>query len=189
MSDTVAGLNQAIHEIQALPNAARYEFADMLGRLGRDILAVQRGRVPRATGALAAGLSSQLLVDDALLRLRVGLLGTEATSKSAKRRAAKAGGGDPRNLGDVFYGRFVEFGRKAQTVAVERRRRVNGALRTEAGSRGRRKRVEDIVKTYTMRVSALAPRPFVNVPDGAVDALVDRRTGDFWERTLSRSAA
>jgi hypothetical protein len=189
MVEATQGLNQAIATIEALPNAARWEFADMLGRLGRDILAIQRAHVARDTGALAAGLSSELHVDDATIRLKVGLLGVEARSKSARRRADKAGGGDPRNLGDIFYGRFVAFGRKAQTVAVERRRRVAGQLRTERGSYGRRKRIEDIAATYPMKVRALAPRPFINPPDGSVDAVVDQRTTSFWERTLSRAGA
>lgn len=192
MVEAIQGLNQAIATIEALPNAARWEFADMLGRLGRDILAIQRAHVARDTGALAAGLSSELHINEATIRLRVGLLGVEARSKSAQRRAAKAGGGDPRNLGDIFYGRFVEFGRKAQTVAVERRRRVGGKLRYEPGSRGRRKRIEDFVGpngSYTMDVRAMAPRPFINPPDGSVDAVVDQRTTSFWERTLSRAGA
>ncbi|MDX5984694.1 hypothetical protein SIL82_10505 [Sphingomonas echinoides] len=189
MVEAIQGLNQAIATIEVLPNAARWEFADMLGRLGRDILAIQRAHVARDTGALAAGLSSELHVDDALMRLKVGLLGVEARSRSAKRRAAKAGGGDPRNLGDIFYGRFIEFGRKAQTVVVERRRRVAGQLRTEPNSRGRRKRIEDIAGTYKMNVRAMAPRPFINPPDGSVDAVVDQRTTSFWERTLSRAGA
>ena len=179
---TVEGLADAYATIERIPNAAQYEFADMLGKLGRDILAAQRARVPRQTGTLAAGLSAQLEVES-YVRLRVGLLGAPATSKSAFRRWQQRGGSEPRNLGDVYYGRFVEFGVSAQTVVVQRRRRVDGQLRTRRG----RKRVEDIVKTYSLRVPQQQARPFVNLPDPELDALPAQRTADFWARTLDRA--
>lgn len=191
--EAIQGLDEAILTITKLPNAARFEFQDMLGKLGRDILAIQRGRVARDTGALAAGLSSELLVDGGAVRLRVGLLGTAATSRGAQRRAQRRNGGtpgDPRNLGDLYYGRFVEFGRHAGKVAVERRRRVNGKLRTEPGSRGRRKRIEDFVGeggSYKLPITAIKARPFVNVAGGPEHALIAQRTTDFWERALSRA--
>lgn len=180
-TELVQGLADTFATVERLPNAARFEFADMLGKLGRDVLAVQRARVARQTGQLAAGLDAQLEVEE-YVRLRVGLLGKPGTSGSALRRHQQ-GGGEPRNLGAIYYGRFVEFGVAEQTVLVHRRRRVNGQLRTYRG----RKRVEDIVKVYAMNVKAQPARPFVNIPDSALDQLIAQRTADFWARALDRA--
>lgn len=181
-----ASIEQAVAMFEALPNAAEHELQDMMGRLGRDILAIQRERVARATGALAAGLSSQLLVDEKVLRLKVGLLGVPVTSKSARRRARKSGSGDPANLGAVYYGRFVEFGRMAQTV-LRKRRQLAGNTSPE----NLKRRVRDKVGTAKeLDVAKADPRPFVNpVPDGAVDTLIDARLQAFLDRVMAQAEA
>ena len=167
--ETVQGLADTYALMGELPAAARFELADVLGRMGRDILAAQQAVVAKATGALRAGLSAQLLTDQ--LRVRVGLLGLA-------RRSGK------RNLGDLFYGIVVEKGRKAQTVLVQRRRAGSGKL-----LRNRRKRVEDIVATYSLKVKAADARPFVELPAPQVDAISTQRLADFWGRTFQRAGA
>lgn len=103
-------------------------------------------RTPKKTGALQAGISDRVLTTS--LRLQVGLLGT------------------PSGRAKLFYGRIQDLGRKAQTVLVQRRRRVSvslgrgkiaSILRTQRG----RKVQEDIVTTYRMRVPAMAGKRFV----------------------------
>lgn len=162
MADTYALLGE-------LPAAARFELADLLGRLGRDILAREQAIVAKATGALQAGLSSQLLTDQ--LRVRVGLLGLARSSGK-------------KNLGGLFYGIIVNYGRKAQTVLVDRRRA--GATKL---LRNGRKRVEDLLKTYSLRVTPLAPRPFVDGPEIDVDGIATQRLADFWSGVFSRTGA
>lgn len=186
-----ASLDQAIAMFEALPNAAELELADLMGRMGRDVLAIQRARVAKDTGTLAAGLSSQLLVDEKLVRLRVGLLGVEAMSKSARKRAAREGRSDLRNLGDIYYGRFVEFGRRAQTVTVHR---LSRAARVTWRERVRARRARSSVKpadlgsVYTLKVRARAAARFVNpVPDTAVTGLVDQRLQTFLDRVMTRA--
>ena len=163
-SKTFQGLDDAFSRIAGLPAAARHELADVIGRLARDILAAQRARTPRETGALAEGLTSQLLTDE--LRAKIGLLTAGASRKLAQ-----------------YYGRFVEFGVRAQTVIVQRRRRVNGKLRLSS----RRKRAEDIVTTYSLPVRAQNARPFINVPDGDLDAMIERRLANFWPSAFERA--
>lgn len=165
--EVVQGMADTYALFGELPTAARFELADLLGRLGRDILAREQALAAKATGALAAGLSSQLLTEQ--LRVRVGLLGL-------KRRSGK------KNLGDLFYGIIVNYGRKAQTVLVNRRRAGSSKL-----LRNRRKRVEDLLKTYSMRVTALAPRPFVDGPSVDVDSIATQRLADFWSKALTRA--
>ena len=175
--EAVRGLASTVSMLDALPVAAKHELADLLGKIGRDVLADQRAHTPSDTGNLRAGLSLQLLTNQ--LKVRVGLLGVAATSKSAQRRAQQAGGGDPRNLGDIYYGRFVEFGRSAQKVVVTRRRA--GAPKV---LRNGRKRLEDLIKPYVLTVKPMAPRPFVELPDADLDQAVDGRLAAFWDKTL-----
>lgn len=188
MSGTnVNGLAEQFAFFDNLPQAAREELGVELAIIGREGLAAQKAIVAaRAhdTGRLEAGLSVQLLVDQ--LKVRMGLIGVAATSKSATRHAAKKGGGDPRNYGDLFYGRIVYFGRRAQTVMVERRRRVNGALRQQ---KGRRKRASDIVSRYAMRIEARAAIPFIDAPGPLFERDALGQLGEYWSRVLNRAGA
>ena len=168
-STRVQGFADSNALFDGLPAAARFELADTLGKIGRDLLAAQRGEVPTDTGALEAGLTVQLLTDQ--LRVRVGLFGlkNDRTGKT--------------NHGDLFYGLIVDKGRSAQTVLVERRRRVNGRLRLS----NRRKRVGDIVATYALHVKAREAVPFVELNDDVVSGIADRRLQDFWDSVLVRA--
>ena len=174
-ADRVQGLAAAYAMFDRLPDAAREQLGVELAIIGRDILAQQRAAAPKGgTGYLEAGLSLALYLDN--LRIRVGLLGL-------KRNRSK------RNYTDRYYGRFVEFGRSAQTVLVQRRKRVlvggsnRGILRSSRG----RKRAEDIVATYRLKVKARDPRPFVQLPDAG--AIAAQRLADFWSGTLNRAGA
>lgn len=69
------------------------------------ILAHARGEVPSSTGKLRAALNFKIYPKT--LRLRVGLL-----TKTVQRK--------------FFYARILEYGRKAQTAKVNRRRPVSG---------------------------------------------------------------
>ena len=176
--EAIRGIASTVAMIDALPVAARYELADLLGKIGRDVLAAQQAAAPvGATGNLRAGLTMQLLTDQ--LKVRVGLLGIAAVSKSALRRAQRSGG-DPRNLGDLYYGRFVEFGRKAQNAPS---RRKPGTSRSAV-----RRRLRGLLKGY-VTVAPAAARPFVELPDADVDTAVDGRLDAFWDKLLSDAGA
>ena len=155
----------------------------MLGRLGRDILAVQRARVARDTGALAAGLSSQLEREQ-YIRLRVGLIGSPGRSRSSRRKFEQTGY-EARNLGDIYYGRFVEFGVSAQTVAVTR-----GRKRAATGRSYRKNgRSLTVGAPYKMKVAGQQARPFVELPDSDLDQMIANRIADFWADTFAKAGA
>jgi hypothetical protein len=158
----VQGVSGVIALIERLAPAARDELGELLNTLGGAIQQEQRALAPERTGKLKLAITWQAVV--AKLQLRVGLLN--------------------KSNGDAYYGRFVHFGRKAQTVLVQRRRRVGGNLRTL----NRRKRSEDISATYSLHVRARAASPFV-VMDAQTERTVDTALADFWSRALGRAGA
>ncbi|HEX7742276.1 MAG TPA: hypothetical protein VF442_07560 [Sphingobium sp.] len=148
--------------MRQLPDAMKAEIREVLDRGGRAMVATMRARAPRKTGALHAGISYRIM---ASMKLRVGLLGT-------KRGRAR-----------LFYGRIQDLGRKAQTVTVTRRKTgVNNGLR------GGRKKAEDVVSVYRLRVRPMAPKRFVT---GRMPDLRNMLTRDLkaaWSRALARLA-
>jgi hypothetical protein len=160
----IKGVAETVALFDRLPDAAKTELGAILEDIGQVGLQAEERDVPRKTGALAGALKVLALVDQ--LRVRVGLIGL------------KAG----RGKRDLFYGRIVNFGRQGQTVVVQRRR--SGAPKT---LRNRRKRVEDIVATYRMKVRPMAARPFVTGNRDALANAADAKLADFWARALARS--
>lgn len=162
MSERIRGLEAAYALFNALPQAAQAELATTLGTIADEALEIQESLVPVRTGDLKAALT----IDKALeaLRVRVGLLG-KGRSK-------------------VFYGRIVEFGRRAQTVRV-----IRGTIASVRSyvSKRRRARAQKLRKAYLLRVPAMAARPFVHI-ESRIDAVAARYMADFWDRTLNRSA-
>lgn len=189
----VRGLAEANALFNGLPAAAAHELADQIGRISRDVLAIQQGAAPRDTGALRGGLTVQLLTER--LRARVGLLANFSGGGRSNGRLRR------NNYGGYFYGRFVNFGRKAQTVLVTRRlkRRVkgngrNGTKRTVtylgAQARLRRRgpnRGTPIGSPYKLRVKERAAREFVHL--AAARDLATQRMADFWGRVLPAAGA
>lgn len=169
--EAVQGLAELYAMFGTLPEAANEQLGVELAMIGRDILALQQATVPKDTGNLEGQLSLALQLDK--LRVRVGLIGIRN-----KRTGAAF-------LGKGFYGVIVDKGRAAQTVVVERRRRVNGKLRTARG----RKRVEDIVSIYTLNVKAREAVPFVELDQETVDTIATQRLAGFWGQTLDRAGA
>lgn len=158
----VQGLAEANAFMGAIPVAARHEFADMAGKIGRDVLAAQKRDVAKRTGKLEAGLSLALLTEQ--LRVKVGLLGIK------------------RGRSSLFYGILVETGRKAQTVLVTRRlkRKVRGN-----GRNGTKRPVSYEGKPYPMQVKALAARPFIHKDRPEIRA--EQRLADFWSQVVGRA--
>ena len=161
----VQGLAEAYAMFDGLPEAAREQMGVELAIIGRDFLALQQLRVPKDTGKLEAGLGVQLLLNQ--LRVRIGLNGLK------------------KGQGDLFYGRILEFGRKAQTVLAKRRVSVTGKARL-ARQRGR---ANDLVQYYAKKIGAIAPRPFVLVSDPDIDAIAAQRLADFWGQVLDKAGA
>jgi hypothetical protein len=148
--------------LRRLPETVKLEVADAMDAGGTEMLEAQQAGVPRRFGRLAAGLSKRLLRGS--LRLRVGLIG-----KPTNRR--------------LFYGRIVEFGRKAQTVSVNRFK--PGARRAGYGPKARR----GAVSSYQMRVPAMAPRPFMwTQRTRELRDTLGGRVTRIWERALRRAA-
>lgn len=194
MSERVTGLAEVYAMFGRLPQASREQLGVELAIISRDVLAAQRQDVAKRTGALASSLSMQLLIED--LRVKVGMIGVKARSKSALRRAAKARRSVGEWLGGNFYGRFVEFGRKAQTVLVTR-----GVDRTVRGKGSSRKVVYATSSTrlrtsgpnkgtpvhspYKMRVAAKAGRPFIWKDRPEID--VAGRLANFFGSAIERA--
>lgn len=184
------GLDAALGLFDRLPTEAHEELLVELGLLGREILQQQQADAPvgeargnRIPGFLRGSLS--LALDGQKIAVRVGLI------------AGKA-----RKAIDAYYGRFVEFGRSAQTVVVTRRikkRRIRGNGRTSARTveyqgAGRRKRPASspnagtLVGTpYRLRVRARAPHPFVAQP--LLQETAELALADFWSKVLTRTGA
>lgn len=179
-SNRVDGLAESYSLLGRIPDAARDQVAVEMAIIGYEVLAAQKRDVAKETGALAAGLSLKLEIAE--LRVRIGLIGIRARSRSAVRRAQKAGRPAGESYGSLYYGRFVEFGRRGQTVLVQRRRRVGGRLRVGSN---RRKRSEDIATTYSMKVKPMAARPFVHVDRPEIRA--EQRLAEFWTEVLDNA--
>jgi hypothetical protein len=166
--DRLAGMDTLLKLFDTLPKATEDELKSDLPKIGSIVLGIERGAVAVRTGDLFRGLTTQVL--NGGLKIRIGLVG--ATSRSGKTSY------------NLYYGRFVEFGRGHQIVQVERRRRVGGRLRTQ----NRRKRASDIVARYNLNVRAEPPRPFVNTPQAETAALDGiEALADFWSKVLARS--
>jgi hypothetical protein len=139
------------------------------------MLAAQHAAAPQATGALDAALSLQLVLDR--LRVRVGLLLGGRDAKRVNGRSFKARAGGP------WYGRIVEFGRRAQTVLVTRHLTV---LAKRGNNRnGDTRRTIFAGKPYSLRVKAMAPRPFVRLP--LLEEVATSVVADFWAKTLAKA--
>lgn len=161
MAEKVEGLAESASLLGAIPDAAREQMGVELGLIGRDVLNLQRAAVPIRSGDLRGGLTLKLLID--ALRVRVGLLDLK------------------KGRSPLYYGRFVNYGRKAQTVIVQRRRRVNGKLRSSRG----RKNSADISATYKLNVKAEAAHPFIEVDFDEVAAV--QRLRSFWDSVIGRA--
>jgi hypothetical protein len=86
--------------LKQMPDTVADELRTELGKTGRSVLALQRRRAPFRTGALQAGLS--YAVTPKRLSLKIGLVG-----KAINRR--------------LFYGWFVQWGRKGGGRGVKRK--------------------------------------------------------------------
>lgn len=180
-SNRVQGLAETYSLLGAIPQAAREQVGVEMARIGYEILAAQKRDVAKDTGALAAGLSLVAQIEE--LRLRVGLIGVKARSQSALRRAAKAGRPPGESYGGLYYGRFVEYGRRAQVVNV-----VRGTTNSKALSAAqKRARGAAPRKPYKMRVRAMAPRPFVHVDRPEIR--FEQRIANFWSEVLGKAGA
>ncbi len=169
MANPMRGMQELLNLFDTLPKATEAEIKEDLPKIGASVLAAQKEAVPVRTGDLWRGLSTQVL--NGGWKIRIGLMGV--TSR-----------GTGKTTYGLYYGRFVEFGRRGQVVTVQRRRRVKGRLRSSRG----RKRAEDIVATYSMKVRPEPARPFVQSP-AAEAALLDagENLADFWDKVLARA--
>jgi Bacteriophage HK97-gp10, putative tail-component len=171
--DDFVGLDEGLELFDRLQNGARLQLQDLLKAIGREGAKQQKAAAPERTGALREGITFEALIDK--LRVRIGLLNTK------------------RGKSKLFYGRIVNFGRRQQTVVVQRRRRVDGRLRLE----GNRKRVSDLVTfrsgtgagttSYTMKVRGRAPAPFIDAPGSSFEGLARNRLSEFWSQALARA--
>jgi hypothetical protein len=181
MSETVTGADNAALRFLALGTAAQAELKTTLEKVGAGVLALQQGLAPVLTGRLRTALTVNEEVER--LRVRVGIFGKLAQSKSTVRKYRKAGR-DPAgaaNHGSLFYAIIQESGRRAQTVTVTR-----GTTASPGSSASRRKHNQTLRKPFTMRVPAMAGRHFIHVED-RIGAVAERYLARFWDETLKRA--
>lgn len=139
------GLRKVRQTLKRLPDEVRGEMIVEFNQVGPEFVARIQGRTPLKTGALRSGIKFRVL--PRVPKLQVGILGT------------------PSARSKLFYGRILEFGRKAQTK--EAKRRGPGGARS----------------TYTINVGSIAPKRFVT---GAMPDL-RKRVGDSLRRTYERA--
>ncbi len=130
--------------------AIRDEIARELRDVGGSLLSSMEDAAPVRTGRFERALSLRLY--EKTLKLSVGLIG-----KPANRR--------------LFYARILEFGRKAQTVTVQRRT-ANGSI-----------------STYALHVRGLPPRHTVFSPRTALRQAFNGRIKGIWDRALQKAAS
>ena len=143
--------------LRGLPDGLRDELGAILQQTGDELLAQMEADVPTRTGRLRRAL--RLVLSAKALRLRVGLVGKVANRK-------------------LFYGRIVNFGRRAQTVRVYRHGR--SAAPADGKFRGR--------PFYLMKVSAMRPRPFAIRPRPELWKRFYERFNARWATVLKRAA-
>jgi len=167
------GLRRVRRVLKGIPENMRVQLVSVLNNGGRALQSAMRARAPSKTGAVRSGISYRVLPKT--LRLRVGLLGTK------------------RGRADLFYGRIQDLGRKEQVVTVQRRRRVqasvgDGEIRGLLLTRGGRKRAEDIVTTYQMRVKAMPPKRFITGSYPVLRSAISNALKGIWGRALKSIA-
>lgn len=171
-SNRIDGLAETYSMLGAIPEAARDQVAVEMAFIGYEVLAAQKRDVAKDTGELESALSLKLELDE--LRVRIGLLNVREASKFNGQRLKATGN-------QAYHGRFVEHGRRAQTVLVTRRlkRKVTGNGRTS------KRRVIYDGKPYSMKVKAMAPRPFVHKDRPEIRA--EQRLANFWAEVLGKA--
>ena len=175
--------------LSRLPDEVRDGMADLLDDFGNKLLAQMKADVPVATGFLKSRLSKRLARRSLLLR--VGFVG-KGSKKMPTRRVTRVVNGrrwkaPDQFVGHQFYGRFVEFGRKAQTVTVTRRAirlRMTGNNKKNGGAR------EITYKSgvYQMRVRAMAARPFIFKRRSQMRSELRARLSNYWGHVLAAAA-
>lgn len=143
----IRGLIRVRRLLKRLPDAVSGEMIVELNVTGRQMVAAVQARTPSRTGALRTGETFKVFPKT--LRLQVGLLATRSGQSK------------------LFYGRIQDRGRRAQTVLVQRRKRVSVTLSTgqtlsllRTGRSGRKLK-SDIVSTYKMKVPAMEGKRFI----------------------------
>lgn len=136
--------------MKRLPESVRGEIIEVLDSAGVKLRDAIKARTPRRTGALQAGISYR--VYPRTMRMQVGFLGSKKT------RAA------------LFYGRILEFGRKAQIAKAARPNKSGGISR------------------YTVRVKAIAPKRFVTGRMTDLRSTINKEVKDLWQRSIAKVA-
>lgn len=147
--------------LKALPDAVAQEIVVELNVTGRTVRSLMQAKAPKKSGRLAAAITYRVLPKS--LRMQVGLIGSQ------------------KERNDLFYGRIQDLGRKAQVVQA--RRRVGTLADPRNGS------VRSVLKTYRMRVRAMAPKRFITGRYADMRSTLKTNLQGIWTRALSTAAA
>lgn len=160
----IKGARRVSRLMRKLPDALKANVATEIKLAGEQYLAAAKIDARHKTGALRRGLGMKITAKG--LKVRIGIIGKALANR-------------------LFYGRILEFGRKARTVTVHRR------VGAGAGGRGffkRRSGVNRISSTYTMHVRARAAEPFVTKRRPALREAFRERLSDVWAKSLATVA-
>jgi hypothetical protein len=145
MASRWTGTKSAKRLVKNIPEAMRAELVEALNEGATDLYRAVYSRTPHKTGALQGQLRKR--VYPKTLRLRIGFFRGGKNSKA-------------------YIARILEFGRKAQTVAIRRGPR--------AGSQ--------------MNVGAIAPKRFVYGPLTDLRREFRVKLKGVWDRVLKQAA-
>jgi hypothetical protein len=148
--------------LKALPDAVSQEIVVELNVTGRTVRSLMQAKAPKKSGRLAAAITYRVLPKS--LRMQVGLIGSQ------------------KERNDLFYGRIQDLGRKAQVVQARRRVGTFADPQNRGAPRS-------ILKTYTMRVSAMAPKRFITGRYADMRSALNTNLRGIWTRALSAAAA
>jgi hypothetical protein len=165
----LSGLEAKYALFASMPEAARDDLEQVLGAVGKRVLAEQQARAPSLTGKLKTALTIEEAVER--LRVRIGY---------PKLKRGRNG---------LFYAVIQEYGRQAQEVYVRRlskAARKEWRVRIRAGTARATLKPADLAKGYVMRVRAMPGRRFVHIED-KVDGFVDDAIAGFWDRVITKA--
>lgn len=160
----VKGAAKVRRLMKRMPEAVQREMRVSLEAAGQLLGETIRARTPRRTGELSKGIRHKVF--PTTLKMQVGLIGSKKIREG------------------LFYGRILEFGRRAQTVRVTRGTTVSKSY----SARNKRAAGATLAKPYLLRVKAIAPMRFVTGPLVDLRAVINREIKDIWQRSLAKVA-
>lgn len=167
--------------LMALPEAARKKVREALSEIGEEVLEAQQAAAPVYSGEPRKGVIPGLLKQSLSVAQAVDLLRVRIGYPGLKGKRSK-----------LFYAVIMEYGRQARVVPMRRLKqgaRSEWRKRRAEGTARRAFKPDDLLsRARTMRVGAIAPRPFVHLEDRFY-AVVDRHLEGLMDAITAEAGA